>query len=140
MRENIPRLPLTLHEDAFYEFFVPYRHSESSDNIWGGHGLETYGEDLNLILRLDENYVWTVADGGDDNNQWIMPNIHFVNRVCYLVTEIPHNGLPIEFRIPHPMSSLTPLGLKRQVNKLNHTLSWWNNASKTERDFACGIV
>lgn len=138
MREKIPSLPLTLHEDAFYEFFVPYRHPESSDDIWGGHGLETYGEDLKLALRLDENYVWTVVDG--DKHQWITPNIHFVNRVCYLVTEIPHNGLPIEFRIPHPMTSLTPLGLKRQMNKLNYTLSWWVNASKTEKDFACGIA
>ncbi|MDP1680835.1 MAG: hypothetical protein Q8L39_03555 [Burkholderiales bacterium] len=140
MREKTPSLPITLHEDAFYEFFVPYRHPEAHDNIWGGHGLETYGEDLKLALSLDENYVWTVADGGDDNNQWITPNIHFVNRVCYLVTEIPHNGFPIEFRIPHPMTSLTPLGLKRQVNKLKRTLSWWNGASKTEKDFACRVV
>lgn len=140
MRAKIPSVPFALHEDAFYEFFVPYRHPESHDNIWGGHGLETYGEDLALVFRLDENFVWTVLDGCEGVHQWIVPNIHFVNRVCYLVTEIPHNGLPIEFRVPRTFSSLTPLGLKRQVNKLNNTLAWWNGASKSERDFACGIV
>lgn len=128
MADTFPNLPLVMHEDTFYDFFIPYRHSESHNNIWGGHGLETYGEDLKLALRLNSNYVWTVLDGSDDLNQWIVPSIHHVNRVCYLITEIPHNECPVEFRIPHRNSSLTPLGLKRQMNKLGLTFSWWNNA------------
>jgi len=39
---------LTLHEDAFYEFFRPYRHNKSNYDIWGGIGLETFGDDLEL--------------------------------------------------------------------------------------------
>lgn len=135
--EKFPSLPLILHEDTFYDFFIPYRHPESHDNIWGGHGLETYGEDLKLVFRLNRNYVWTVLDGSDKPDQWVVPNIHYVNRVCYLVTQIPHNELPVEFRIPHRNSSLTPLGLKRQMNKLGRALDWWNNASEAEKLFAC---
>lgn len=60
MNEPSPIPPLVLHEDAFYAFFSPYRHPESRFYIWGGYGLETFGEDLQLVRRLDDSYVWTV--------------------------------------------------------------------------------
>ena len=89
-----------LHEDAFYEYFKPYRHPDTCHNIWGGLGLETYGEDLDTVRKLDDAYVWTVMDGCSGNDQWITPGIHFVNRICYLVTEKSHQGVDVEFRIP----------------------------------------
>jgi hypothetical protein len=110
-------LPLILHEDAFYAYFKPYRHPESQHSIWGGHGLENFGKDFELVRRLNPHCVWTVVDG-EHGEQWITPGIHYVNRICYLVTEVPHAGLGVEFRCPRRMSTLTPLGLKRQVNKL----------------------
>jgi len=137
MKARYLSLPVAMHEDAFYDFFIPYCHPESCGNIWGGHGLETYGEDLSLVSRLDENSVWTVVDSCDNADQWIIPNVHFVNRVCYLVTEVQHNDLPIEFLIPHRGRSLTPLGLKRQTSKLGRILVWWNKASEDERKLAC---
>jgi len=109
---------LTLHEDAFYEFFRPYRHPKASCDIWGGIGLETFGDDLELVKSLQVESVWTVVDGGDDSDQWIIPGIHAVNRICYLVTEVPHDWREVQFRIPARGYSLTSLGLKRQVNKL----------------------
>ena len=115
---------LQFHEDTFYEYFSPYRHSECSDEIWGGIGLETYGDDLKLVHRLDWSFVWTVIDGGDNPHQWITPGIRYVNRVCYLVTKVPHNDLPAEFMIPRRCRSLTPLGLKRQLNKLNKAMTY----------------
>jgi len=33
--------------------------------------------------------------------QWITSGIHYVNRICYLVTERAHNGLVVDFRVPH---------------------------------------
>jgi len=56
---------LTLHEDAFSEFFRPYRHPQASCDIWGGIGLETFGDDLELVKS-----VWIVVDG-DDGDQWM---------------------------------------------------------------------
>ena len=56
------RRPLIFHEDVFYEYFKPYRHPLSHHDIWGGHGLETYGEDFDLVRTLDPLYVWTVVD------------------------------------------------------------------------------
>jgi len=108
---------LTLHEDAFSEFFRPYRHKDASHDIWGGIGLETFGDDMELVKSLPVESVWTVVDG-DDGDQWILPGIHTVNRICYLITEIPHDWKEIQFRIPARGYSLTTLGLKRQTNKI----------------------
>ncbi len=107
---------LTLHEDAFYEFFRPYRHPLSNHDIWGGIGLETFGEDLELVKSLPAEYLWTVVDG--DGDQWILPGVHTVNRICYLITKTPHNWREVEFRIPRRGYSLTPIGLKRQLNRI----------------------
>ncbi len=115
--------PFILHEDAFYDFFVPYRHPKSLHDIWGGHGLETFGADLELVRSLDENYLWTVVESGCNADQWITPGFHYVNRICYLVTERAHNGLIVDFRVPHNLRSLTPLGLKRQIGKLERAMT-----------------
>ena len=109
---------LLLHEDTFYEFFKPYRHPKSTNDIWGGLGLETFGADYELARSLDSNFIWTVVEAGDGRNDWITPGIHYVNRICYLVTTVPHADINVEFRCPHRITSLTPLGLKRQLNKL----------------------
>jgi len=114
---------LTLHEDTFYEFFRPYRHKDAHNDIWGGLGLETFGADLELVKQLPSTHVWTVVDGGDDADQWILTGIHTVNRVCYLVTEVPHDWKDIQFRIPTRGYSLTRLGLLRQANKIMRLLS-----------------
>jgi len=112
---------LTLHEDAFSEFFRPYRHKDANHDIWGNIGLETFGDDLELVKSLPVESVWTVVDG-DDGDQWILTGIHTVNRICYLVTEVPHDWREIQFRIPARGYSLTALGLKRQVNRLTARL------------------
>lgn len=112
-----------LHEDTFYEYFKPESHPEAQYDIWGGQGLETFGKDLEIVRSHDPAYVWTVLDGCAGPDQWIVPGAHFVNRVCYLTTEIPHNWMNIEFRIPHRLYSLTELGLKRQMSKLTRVMA-----------------
>lgn len=123
MGNPISKESLALHEDTFYEYFVPYRHPDAQSNVWGGHGLETYGADFQLVRSLQGTFIWTVVDGSDDSNQWIIPGIHHINRICYLVTEKPHNWLDVEFLIPNRMRSLTPLGLTRQLRKLERAIA-----------------
>ena len=115
--------PYNLHEDTFYEYFEPYRHPEAHFDIWGGIGLETFDEDLVIVRRMDPEYVWTVVDGDSGRDQWITPGIGYVNRVCYLVARKPHKWIDIGFRIPHSLSSLTPLGLRRQVTQLKRLIA-----------------
>jgi hypothetical protein len=110
------------HEDVFYEYFRPFRHPLASfGDIWGGHGLETYGEDLQLAFEFDENFVWTVVDG-EGPDQWILPGFHRVNRICFLLTEVAHFDAPIEFRIERGPRSLTPVGLTRRITILKRIL------------------
>jgi hypothetical protein len=111
-----------LHEDTFYEYFKPILHAGTMCDIWGGHGLETYGEDLEIVRRYDAAFVWTVVDG-DSDSQWITTGFHYVNRVCYLITEKPHDSIPVEFRVGNNGRSLKPLGLKRQILKLERLMA-----------------
>ena len=113
-------LPRSFHEDVFYEYFKPVLHPEAEYEVWGGHGLETFGKDLEMVRRHNPAFVWTVIDGESGSDQWIIPGPHSVNRICYLTTEIPHNWAAIEFKVR--MNSLTELGLKRQISRLKKLL------------------
>jgi hypothetical protein len=106
------------HEDVFYAFFRPFRHPSSQFNIWGGIGLETFGRDLQIVQGHSERFVWTVLDGCEGTDQWITPGLHYVNRICYLLTEVAHDWTPFEFRIQRRSVSLTPLGLERRLSTL----------------------
>ncbi len=109
---------IRLHEDIFYAYFKPYRHPESRRGVWDGNGIETFGDDWALVQRLDANHVWTLVDDGEGGGQTIMEGIHFVNRLCYLVTAIPHGFINVDFHCPRRLYSLTPIGFKRQLNRL----------------------
>ena len=110
------------HEDVFYEFFRPFRHPSSHFDIWGGYGLETFGEDLQIVKEYAGNFVWTILDGSDGPDQWITPGFRFVNRVCYLLTEIPHDAAAVDFRVAHSARSLTPVGLARRMSTLRRMI------------------
>lgn len=112
-----------LHEDTFYEYFRPFRHADAQHDIWGGHGLETFVEDFDTVRRLDPAFARTVIDADSGTDQWITTGVHYVNRVCYVVTEIPHDAIPVEFRVRRGPHSLTPLGLKRQLLRLERLLA-----------------
>ncbi len=113
-----------LHEDTFFEYFKPYRHPKAHFDIWGGIGLETFGDDFEIVRQLAPEYVWTIVDGDCGDDQWITPGVRYVNRVCYLVSRKPHNWIDVDFRIRHlSYSSLTPLGLSRQITKLKRLIT-----------------
>ena len=112
----------TFHEDVFYQYFRPFRHDKSEFDIWGGLGLETFGHDLQLVRNYPTECVWSVLDGGAGPDQWIVPGIHFVNRVCYMLIEVAHDWADVQFRVHRNMNSLTAVGLKRRLSTLHKTL------------------
>ena len=114
--------PTTFHEDVLYAHFRPFRHDKSEFDIWGGLGLETFGHDLHLVRSYPTECVWSVLDDGDGPDQWIAPGIHFVNRVCYLLTELPHDWADVQFRVHHALQSLTAIGLQRRLAALRKIL------------------
>ena len=124
MDPNAVREPgIELHEDTFYEYFQPYRHPATSMSCFGDLGLETYGKDRELAYSIDSTFMWTVMDGTDNGRLFIYPGLHIVNRVAYLVTKQPHYDLQIGFRCDGRPSSLTPLGLRRQITQLTRYIA-----------------
>ena len=49
---------------------------------------ETYGADLDLIKTVKENHIWTLLDC-DDGETYIVSGFHYVNRINYIITEVP---------------------------------------------------
>ncbi len=114
---------ITFHEDTFYKYFKPYRHPKTRSDIWDGTGLDTVGDDLEIVRRMDSKYVWTVVEdcGGDD--QWIMPGFRHINRVCYLLTRKPHDGIEVGFCSSDSAPSLTSLDLSREIAELKRLIA-----------------
>lgn len=50
---------------------------------------ETYGEDLEYIKSMPDNFVWTLVDGDEDSV--VVNGKAFVNRLGYYLTKKPHN-------------------------------------------------
>ena len=112
----------TFHEDIFYDYFRPFRHSQAHLNCWGGLGLEWVGEDFEIVRRYDAKCVWTVVDSGTGSDQFIVPGMHFVNRVCYLLTEVPHDWADVEFRTELRPRPMTPKGYLRRMATLRNII------------------
>lgn len=68
-----------------------------------------YGKDLQKVRSTDEDHVWTVIDvdlsdgephpyeGEDGDSCWvIVTGYHYVNRLGYLITEVPWESDNIE--------------------------------------------
>lgn len=113
---------IVFHEDVFYAYFQPFRHPSSRFNISGGHGFETFGGDLQIARNFAQNFVWTVIDGSEGSDQWITPGLHSVNRVCYLLTHVPHAGAPVEFSTEGRPRPITPIGFVRWMTTLRRIM------------------
>ena len=48
---------------------------------------ETYGDELEFVRQQPDNTIWTEMDG--DEGVYIVTGYHFVNRICYYITEVP---------------------------------------------------
>lgn len=110
------------HEDVFFDYFRPFRHPLSHFDIWGGLGLASFGGDFEIVSAYDERFVWTVLDAGEGADQFITPGMHVVNRVCYVLTEVPHDWAAIEFRTEGRPRPITALGLKRRITTLKRVM------------------
>ena len=47
---------------------------------------ETYGEDFEYVCNYDQNYVWTLVDGDEDEPVFVK-GLHHVNRIYYVITK-----------------------------------------------------
>lgn len=67
-------------------------YNQNNDNpLWEDFKFETYGDDLAFVLAQDPRHVWTLVEG-DDGNLYIVDGLHYVNRLNYVVTDLPFEG------------------------------------------------
>jgi len=72
-------------DDDFYETFGEPRVNEKDDTVL----FETYGEDFEFVRSVDPNLVWTVMQADDDDSLILVPGLHFVNRINYVIAGRP---------------------------------------------------
>lgn len=84
-------------EEEFEELYKPIdNHIVGPANAsFSGKLFETFGNELNYVLSLANNKetanrVWTVIEG--DSGMCYAAGYHLVNRIGYLITEIPFDN------------------------------------------------
>ena len=70
--------------DIWYDKYKPINKIKENTFLY-----ETYGEDLDYINIISGEYIWTLID--TDNGLYLVNGRHFVNRINYIICEIPHN-------------------------------------------------
>lgn len=69
------------------EFEGKYKPIENHLGDAGTYLFETYGQEVDFVSTQNKNFVWTLVEG--DEGLYIVPGFHYVNRLNYLVTEVP---------------------------------------------------
>lgn len=93
---------IELTEDQFFEQFQPIKNHLTSSACYQDCMFETVGEEhsfVRQIVKSDPNKVWTIVDS--DGRLYITAGYHFVNRMGYLITEVPAVG-NVEYIIKDP--------------------------------------
>ena len=83
-------------EDQFDAWDKKYQPIENHFDPKEGCKFETYGEELDFVLKIaytEPARIWTLVDG-DDGNLYIASGYHLVNRIAYFIT---HNPCELEY-------------------------------------------
>lgn len=71
-------------EDEWIERF-----GEPRTHSGGTTFFETFGEELATVEAADPLTVWTIVEGDETENQYLLPGFHHVNRIGYVLAEQP---------------------------------------------------
>lgn len=72
---------------TYDEFENKHKPIENHLGDEGTYLFETYGQEVDFVSNQDENIVWTLVEV--DGKLYIVPGFQYVNRLNYLITEIP---------------------------------------------------
>jgi hypothetical protein len=95
-----------ISEDEFYEKYKPLQNHLDSNASFDGLLWETFGDEINYCFELakKEQRVWTIVEcddvdyepEDDDDEElkccmYIISGFHYVNRIGFMVTEVPYD-------------------------------------------------
>lgn len=81
---------IKMNEGQFWEQFKPIKNHIDSNASFEGCMFETFEDELKHVQAVNEKTplnVWTISDC--DGKLYIGEGFHFVNRMGYLITELP---------------------------------------------------
>ena len=111
------------HEDVFYAYYRPYRPAalppnEFMDDYWIYPSHSVF-----LVLKSNcANHVWSITSDGSSRDLYFTTGFHVVNMEGYVVTERAHSFEMMDFRAGWRAESLTDIGLRREIKKLESFL------------------
>ena len=79
---------IEMTEDEWFETYKPIKNHIDTNASFDGHMFETYGDEVEFVKSQPENRIWMYGDG-DDGGTYIWSGWGFVNRIGYLVSQIP---------------------------------------------------
>lgn len=74
--------------EEFEETYKPQKNPFVQDSSYDGYMFETYGVELAYVREQDNKNIWTIINC-EDEESWIIPGFHVVNRLGYILCEIP---------------------------------------------------
>lgn len=82
-----------LSYEEWFEFYEPNANelNEGLDAPFMGTMFETYGRELEYVLRMDERLVWTLTESNSGRLS-IVNGFATVNRFGYFVAAYPYEG------------------------------------------------
>lgn len=86
-------MALQLTWEQFEAQYNPVKNNIDDNASYDGLMFETYGEELEAVQQAYKNNpetVWTVM--ADTGNVDVTSGFHIVNRLGYIITEVPANG------------------------------------------------
>lgn len=73
--------------EEWQEKYIPCYNKLTLDGPYENQMFETYGEALDFVKESDNELIWTLIDG-ENNNSWIIPGFHIVDRIGYFICQI----------------------------------------------------
>lgn len=77
----------TIDYGQFEETYKPRKNPFVQDSSYDGCMFETYGVELAHVREQDNKNIWTIINC-ENEESWIIPGFHFVDRFGYFITEI----------------------------------------------------
>lgn len=76
----------TITFEIFEKTYKPIKNPFVQDSSYNGCMFETYGIEVAHVREQDVKKIWTLIDG-ENENWYIIPGFHFVNRFGYFICE-----------------------------------------------------
>lgn len=79
---------ITLTEEEFDKGFTLKKNQFDDNAGYDGCAFETYGKELDFVMKQDNAHIWTAIDG-EHGGLCIVSGYHLVNRIYYLISNEP---------------------------------------------------